>query len=317
MRTRALKFVLTLGVSKFSNGTNQKIIYSTSLPGYLHAQVNLERTSGTNGNNTIVNIFGMLIEDCNSLSILNPDSLSVSDLTNQIQIYADYIDPKPNPDGTYNEKKVTQLCDNMPLVFLGQIISASPNYNDVNRPFTIQAILAGASSYKLLPATIIKSPQSFSTVVSTLITKLNKITNSNYVLGSVVPQTQVTSGVYNNSFMQQLEALCNDYGYKRWDHWDKGKCILDFTQVGTGLDVASSDLAPDEGDYTGMIGYPISAPFGILVKTYYNPNRNVSEVVNLTSWATIYNGNWRIWSVSSALCTQDENWDSTITLYKG
>jgi hypothetical protein len=322
MKIRAVKLVLTLGDGKFSNGENQKTIYSVSLAGYLHTQINLERNMGINGNNATINIFGMTIDDCNSLTILNPDSLSVSNLSNQVEIYAGYLNtesyPITNPDGTYNQANIITLCDILPEVFLGKVISANPNYNDPNRPFIIQAMISGASSYKILEPLSISTPQSLTTVLTTMIASVNKVDkNRQYVLGSIVPETIIQSGVYNADFNTILYAICQDYGYQEHRKFEGKKVIISLSQLGVGLDSTTSILKADDGSCTGMIGYPMSAPFGIIVQTYYNPDRNVGEVVTLESWAKIYNANWRIWSISSVLCTQDEQWQSVLVLYQG
>lgn len=322
MRVKAMKVVITLAGGTFANGTNQKIIYATSLPNYLHAQAIINRNTGINGNTCNLTIFGMTVEDCNSLAIINPDALSVSNLNTQLEIYADYIDPPANADGSYDQDYIIQLCDVLPMCFLGQVISGSPNYNDVNRPFTIEAMLAGASSYKLLNTTVAGSTTFKSLVQSILdvfdLTKSVLPTDAeiSYTLGTVVPDTVVTNGIYSGSLHTQLQQLCHDYGYQYWESMTKNDAIqLNFTQVGIGIN-STSILKPDDGSCTGMIGYPTSSAFGILVVAFFNPTRQVGSCVTVESSATIYNGDWRIWSSQSMLSTQEDAWQSTFLLYE-
>jgi len=320
LTVRALKIVLTLGTDTFQNGANQKTIYSASLEGYLHIDASIELNAGIDGSVAIIAIYGQTVDDCMTLTRFNPDYQNGKPFSNQIEVYAGYINPTPNQDGGYDQTQVINLIEKLPLLYLGVIISASANFNDVNRPFIIQSNISGQSIYKLLPSTSIVAESPFSIVAQQIIKVANN-NGFNFEYGGIFSPAdpQVNNGVYNGSPFKQLLALCHDYGFEMIvGHGTQSSKLgykLSFIQLGIGVkNMNPTILAPAENNI-GMIGYPITQPIGLLVKEFFNPNRKINDRIELKSYYTALNGIYTVFQSASFLQTHGESWESTLTIY--
>lgn len=315
LKIKAMKVVLTLQRDKFPNGSNTKTIYSASLPGYLHIDALINRQPGWEGNNAIVTIYGMTVEDCNALTRYN--TLNV-EWYNQVQVFADYIDVTANQDGTYSQEAVIAACDKLPLIYMGIVISAGANFNDPNRPFTIQSTIIFQALAALGNSTSINQPTTLSAAIQSMINDENN-TNPElkYKLISIFPvEQQINNANYIGSFASKLKQICTDYNYQVFQTFENDGTIgLVINQVGITNDATPKTLSSQ----TGMIGYPIVMPFGIMAKEFFNPNTNVNDVIYLDTDYTAINsskaGNYVIWQMSSNLQTNGSYWDSSIVLY--
>lgn len=316
MKIRGMKIILTLDRNSFpNNGANTKTIYSASLPGYLHIETTLTRLPAWQGNTATVVINGMTKEDCEAATKFNTINIQ---FYNQIQIFAGYLEQIPaNPDGTFEQDTVIAAIDNLPLVFLGQLVMAAPDYNNPNRPFVIQALLMTQALATMSTTTSINAPQQLSTVVNSMINTYNStFPQITYRLNEIYPDAQVNNAHYLGSFSQQLQALCNDYGYQiRVDFPDtpiSNEQIITLTKIGT---APPNTSAQDLMTSTGMIGYPRVLPFGILALEFFNPTRSINDLINLQTDFTAIQGQYYVWQIQSVLHTHGDSWESALTLY--
>lgn len=315
LKIRGMKVVLTLQKGAFPahGGANVKTIYATSLPGYLHVDAMIQRLPAWLGNNAIVTIYGMTKDDCEAATKFNSINIQYY---NQIQIFAGYISPTPNKDGSFDQQAVIAECDKLSQVFLGQILSAGVDYNDPNRPFVLQANVTAQSVVRILQSTVTNTSHNFSQVVTTMITTHN---NSNpqirYELDSVNPDQIVNNCYYTGSFKQQLETICTDYNYQfnilMPSTNSPNTQRLEFTKIGISTGRTKTTL----NSSTGMIGYPTVLPFGIAIKEFFNPRRSINDNITLDTYYTPLKGNYYVWQMQSQLQTNDAAWETTLTLY--
>ncbi len=323
MKIRGMKIVLTLQRGTFnSQGANTKTIYSASLPGFLHIDVALQRLPAWQGNSAMISIYGMTLEDCFSATKFN--SINVA-YYNQVQIFAGYLPPlTANRDGSFNEIDVTNAIDQLPIVFLGQILTAAPNLNNVNRPFIIQAVLITQALATMGSSLNNNVQTNLSTVIKSIINSYNStLPQIEWQLNNVYPDQQINNAHYTGSPAQQLQSLCADYGYQirvsfpnLQDPAATQIQTLDITKTGTAPPNSPIDILNSSN---GMIGYPNVAPFGIQVREYFNPLRSINDQINLQTYFTPIDssiaGNYFVWQILSILQTHGDEWESQITLY--
>lgn len=317
MKIRAMKIVLQLQKNKFPNGADTKIIYSASLVGYLHCEVNINRQAGWYGNTAQATIYGMTNDDINTMSKYNDFYLTIE---NQMRIYAGYIDVQPNTDGTYNNGAVNNAIDQLPLIFQGAITNAGVDYNNVDRPFTINCIISLASLTSSINNLSINSPQSLSTVLSTIVNNYNS-TNPNaiqYAIGNLGNATDVyvnNRHVQGANFITQITDLLNDYGYYALIRYSNNVNYIDVYLIGQG-----SGKVSILSSATGMIGYPVIQAIGISAREYFNPARSVGDVITLQTYYTALDsstqGNYTVWQQNIILQTMGDYWDSNLVMYK-
>lgn len=311
LKIRGMKIVLTLQQSQFPDSVdNVKTIYSASLPGFLHTESYISRMPAWIGNTAVVVINGMLFEDVIALTKFNPFYTSYY---NQIAVYADYLtEVYPNADGTYSEDNVIDAIDKLPLIFLGQISSAAPDFNNPNRPFIVQALVTYESLITVLNPVAISQKQLMSTVVKNLIADYNATDPQIlYEFGKVDIDFYV-SNIYQNasSFTNQLKQICDDYGHSVILSPSDGKLIVDVARLGFSNGREAKVLQAPQ-----MIGYPTVMPNGIMAKEYFNPQRNVNDQIIINSYFTPLNGQWVIWQIQIALQVMGEAWESALTMY--
>jgi|GEM_PF-6161518 hypothetical protein len=319
MKIRGMKIVLTLEKGTFpETGANTKTIYTASLPGYLHIEANINRLPAWQGNTASVIIYGMTKDDCIAATKFNPINIQ---FYNQIQIYAGYLDGVvQNPDKTYDQDSVIAATNNLPLVFLGQLVMAAPNFNNPNRPFVIQALLMTQALATLNQTTSTNNQTNLSIIVNSMITSYNGTSPAPqivYQLDAVYPDTVVNNSYYVGSFAQQLQQICEDYGYQIRISFpnnaiDQNTQLITLTKIGTAPPNAP---VQDLNSETGMIGYPEVMPFGIMAREFYNPLRSINDQINLQTNFTAIAGNYYVWQIQSILQTHGDLWESTLVLY--
>jgi hypothetical protein len=318
MKIRAIKIVLTLQIGEFpdSNGSNTKSMYSCSLQGYLEIDCALQLFPNYMGNTALVNIYGMLDSDCFAAMKYNVDPL-YQPWYNSITISAGYITPQQQTDGTYLQTDVKAAIDNLPIVFQGEILSAAPNFNDVNRPFIINSVSAFQASNVIIASTSLNNSTTVSGAVQSMITTWNNTSNSQYQyqLGGIDVDTIINNGHFIGSFIQQLNKLCQDYNYQYrqvFSTTTPNVRQIFLSQIGNVQQNTNPQIL---SNYTGMIGYPEVLPLGILVKEYFNPARNLNDRIFLSTYVTPLSDNYyNVWQVQSLLSTRQEEWESVLTL---
>lgn len=323
MKIRGVKLVLTLQKGNFPEitGSNEKTIYAASLPGYLHVDINLSRLPALlGGNNSVVTIYGMTTADCFAATKFN--YTIESPYYNQIQVYADYINPPVQTDGTFLQSDVITELEKLPLTYMGQIISAGADFNNPDRPFVIQSVVSLQAVSTYVFPSVFNSTTTFSAAVQAMINNYNNSFPTPtivYQFGSVFPDSVINNGSYTGPFFRQLNQICNDYSYQvrmslPTNAITPNVQVLTFTQIGSSSEVAPQDLSTE----TGMIGYPTILPFGVAVKEYFNPRRSINDIINLITYytplASTAAGNYYVWNVVSHLQTNDEEWSNTLTL---
>ncbi len=312
MRIRAMKIVLTLQQGSFPNGNNVKTIYAASLPGFLHAEANIQRMPAWLGNTAVVVIYGMTDYDCFQATKYN---ITIDrSYYNQVQVYAGYLENiSANNDGSYTQGIVTAAIDKLPIVFLGQVASAGADFNDPNRPFIIQAVVTTQALSVINQPTSVSIPTNLSTIIQGMITTQNN-TNPQitYNLSSVSPDTVVNNAHYSGSFSSKLQQICSDYGYQfRIIMTSTNIQNIEVTKIGTSLGSNATTLSSS----TGMIGYPTVLPFGIAVREFFDPNRSINDRINLETFYTPLAQTYYVWQMASILQTNGDAWESNLTLY--
>ena len=323
MKIRGMRITLTLQNKSFPNGGNVKTIYTASLPNYLHADVVLQRMAGLSGNTAMINIYGMLLEDCFALTKLN---LLNYQYENQVQIAAGYINVEPQLDGTYSQDDIIARCKELPVIYLGQVMSAGVNLNNPNRPFSIQSIFSAVALTTMVPPVSINEPQDLDVVVKSILQQYNATKpQTRYELISVYPTQIVNNAHYAGSAMENLQQLCDDYGYQFNLVPSNDITVIGITVTRYGMNTRIPSKQFNEGIKTlsaanGMIGYPERIPFGIVVKEYFDPTRAVGDTINLQTYYKSLDSkesgvNYTVWSMQSILQTHDAEWSSTLTIY--
>lgn len=309
LKIRAVKVVLTLEKSTYSNGLNTKTIYSASLPDYLHTEVMIQRTANFQGNTAVISIYGMLLDDVFDATKFNPSEVL---LYNTVSVYAGYINPRANEDGSYNQGDVEIECDKLPLIWLGSVLCAYPDFNDVNRPFIIQSNVNVSALSTNIQALDINTQVTLSTAVKTIVNNYNDTQpNILWKLINVIPDCQVNNAHYTGDARTQLTQLLESYNYQvRFVPEDDNAQGLYISQVGINYADNPSDLSSD----TGMIGYPTVLPFGITVKEYFNEERSINDVINLQTYFKPLEGKYYVWQESILLQTNGDEWSDTLML---
>lgn len=312
-----MKVVLTLetGGAGFpeAQGANTKTIYSASLPGYLHVEANIQRFPEWLANTAVVAIFGMTDDDCFAATKYN---ITVDrPWYNQIQIFAGYLDNAVQlPDGTYSQDAIISEIDKLPLAFLGEIVSAGADFNDTNRPFIIQANITLQALSVLSQSTSVNNSTSMATVVQNMAAAYNS-TNPQikYQLRSVTPDQIINNTHLNGTFVNQVQQLCNDYGYQLRiiNSNQPNTQLLQITKIGNAVTGNTQILSPDNG----MIGFPVVLPYGIAVREFYNPNRSLNDLISLQTYYTPLAQNYYVWQMQTFLQTLGDSWETVLTLY--
>lgn len=319
LQIRAVKIVLTLQKGAFANDNNQKTMYCCSLPGYLYCDVNISRAPGWQGNTAQLTVYGMTTEDCLTAMKFNSVSGFLS-LENQVEIYAGYITPVAQRDLTYKQADVTKAIDALPLVYRGAITSASPDFNNVDRPFSISSIMSLSSISSVLPPLNLNASSTLDSVINDLIAKYKQANPDGiqYKLGSIYPVAPVVSNGHYSSddFIQQITQLCEDYGYHAIFRFADGYNIIDISLIGQASPSAQPNIISADN---GMIGYPVVLPFGVQVNEYFQPTRSVNDIITLKTYVTPLDsskaGDYVVWQQSIQLETQGDNWLSVLLLY--
>lgn len=310
MKIRAMKIVLTLQFDVFPGKGNTKTIYCTSLPNYLHAVAAISRLPQWQGNTASLAIYGMLVEDCFSLTKFNTMNVA---FYNQVNIYADYIEVDQESDGGYDQVKVQAACDKLPLIYMGQVINAGVDFNNPDRPFVIQSNVTVQSLAVVTDSTSVNDTANLTTVVNSMIATYNATKPQiKYQLKAVLPEQIVTNTHLVGSFASQLQELCSNYDYQiRTEFSEDNIQLLTLTKVGTSITSQAQPLNVD----SGMLGFPVTISFGVAAKEWFNPFRGVNDLVDLQSYYTPLNGQYYVWQQQIVLQTQGELWESSLTLY--
>jgi len=312
MRVRAMKVILTLQKNTFSNGLNQKVMYGCSLPNFLHMEANIQRLPASQGNTATVTIYGMLKDDIESATKFNPDFLQYY---NQVEIYAGYLDFTAGGFTYKTTQDVKDRIDNvLSLVFMGLILTASADFNNPNRPFTIQAGAFAQSVYTMRQVSVVQNQTTFSAFLKNIFIQAQN-DGLNVKLGTVYPDPVIIDGIYSGSFLQQITQLCHDYNMQFFmTSYDDNKMqIYSFSRIGYG---GNADYTTNLSVENGLLGYPTAIPRGIIVKEFFNDKRHVNDAVTLSSYYASLSGKYYVWQIQSVLQTNDELWESTLVLVK-
>lgn len=313
LKIRAMKVVLTLQKGTFHNDTNIKTMYGCSLAGYLHMDASIQRMSSFTGCNAVIDIFGMLLADCESATKFNPNAVDIK-FYDQVQIYAGYIDSKYGDTTLYNISDVEKAIDQLPIVFSGLVITAYTDFNNPTRPFKIQANLYAGNINKIMNSTVVNTQTNFSSIVQSIINNFNNSQSLvKWYIKSIFPiDVTVNNGVYSGTHIQQLQALCVDYNmHFTFTLPDAQGVGISFSFIGYN---ANSQQQFTLNSQTGLIGYPTVIPFGLQAKEFFNPNRNINDKIILETSYKALAGTYYVWQMSMILQTNDEMWETTLTL---
>lgn len=311
MKIRALKIEVIFDKELYPDGlSNTKTIYSASLPNYLHCEVYLNRLPGWLGSNASVVIFGMLNEDITAMTKFNP---IFTNFSNQVNVYAGYIDIVPEPDGSYSQDRVTNAIDLLPIIYMGQIVSAGADFNDPNKPFVIQTNVTTQAITTINDSFSVNEKTNASAVVTQLIDQFNNSSEQiQYKLKSISPDTIVNNIHYTGSFESNLKNFCQDYGYQMIvEPSTNSTQLITITRLGQSASDEVNILSPE----TGLIGYPTIQPLGVLATEYFNNTRSINDKIALDTTYTPLRIDWYVWQMQSTLMTQGEKWESVLTLY--
>jgi hypothetical protein len=310
LKIRAVKVVLTLERGAFFNNSNTKTIYACSLPGYIHVDATVQRMPSYFGNNAVVTIYGMTKDDCEAATKYNTLNMQ---FYNQVEIYAGYIDSKFGDTNKFGQSDVEEAMDLLPEIFVGAVMTAYTDFNDVNRPFIIHSNFMAGNIARLMQHTTINNQTNFSQFAQSIINNFNHSqTLVKWNLGGVFPEQIINNGSYSGTHIQQLHALCHDYNMQMIMNVGKDNSInITFSQIGYNNGGQKFILNTE----TGLIGYPVALPFGIAVKEFFNPQRNVNDSIKLETYYKALAGDYYVWQMQSVLQTMDDLWESSLTLY--
>lgn len=278
--------------------TNEKIVYCHSgvdKNGNSYPAINcvINKNIGFLQNTATIQIFGLLKDDINTFTRAN---LTIADSDsqllyagNKIEIYGGYA-----------------LQNNLPpLLYIGQIRTSAPDYNDVNRPFNIVSTQTFIQQNEILPPTNNKNTITLDNLFKTICIKAGF-----QYRGFNIENKQVENVILTGSFQDQMQDATSHYGYNYQFADNQNSTVLVFP-----INQAVTDLPPVTWSVeNGGIGYPMQEEFGICVRFRLNPNLLIGQVVNVQSEYPFANGKWYINALQHVMQNKKRAFETIVKL---
>jgi len=275
IRNMEVRFVLQYG-NKFQGKYNTKIINQLSM------EAKVTKTGGVSKDSADITIYGMLLDDITQLTTLNYLTNDVN--RNRVELYAGYDDV-------------------LSLLFVGDIVTASADLSDVNRPFKVQAqtgFYAGATN---APNTNVKGKIKAQDIFSNLAQQAN-LTFVNQDVDVLV-----SNPIFIGGITEQISALANQIGVISKIDGDVLTISKNSTAFGKKVVLLNKD--------SGLLGYPKIDNQGVVFRAYFNPEIKYRYDIKLESIAPKCSGVWNIYELQYDLKNHGDKFEILIKASKG
>ena len=191
--------------------------------------------------------------------------------------------------------KAGDAQNGMSVVFNGTILQAWPDMQSAPEvPFRVDAVVGGWESVNPVEPTSFSGPTKVSDVHATIAKKMNATPENNNV------KTMLDSPyMWGPAFAQMHQlAKATRIGWIL----ENGVCAI-WPQGGSREGAGSTNISKE----TGMVGYPMAAPGGIVVRTLFNKAILFASQFTIKSDITQANGTWVTTGIDLELDSQMPN----------
>lgn len=273
---KTIRTMITLGAGVFEGTSSNSVIIEG-----LATDVSVEKPGLPDLNRCKVSISGLSLSKMEQLTMLSFRKLSIS--KNAIAVWAG------------------NLGEELGLVFRGEIVSASADFNAAPTPvFNIEAKTG------VYPLRVPSSPLSVSgeTTIDGIASRLAHEMGYDYKNEGV--QGSVKNSIYNGSSLQKLQRLADSTGIELYI--DDGTVVISPANK-----PRKAATVPFLSHSTGLLGYPTFSNDGISLSCIYNPNLVVGSQIRIESIVPRASGYWKISKLSHSLSAYHPgDWKSEI-----
>ena len=263
----------------------------------------IEYVDTTKNIKTIIKDLAIKVDiDCSGLPSLNSANICIYNLSQQELNKFSYIQTRPLNNSKYTIYIYSIIEEQRQLVFVGDVVNAYPVYTQVPDVFLqIEAITDYNLTNNFETPASFKGVVKIQDIVKNMAGKMKKTFTNNGV-------DETTENLYlEGSTINQIKQLSNDYNYDTII--DRNNLII--SKKGKPIEEIMTIIDCNSGLVQGYIQNDQN---GILLKTYYNSNFQLSGKLRVKNAInSICNGDWIITKVSHSLSSRiNGDWSSTI-----
>ena len=272
---KKLKFIITLGNSKFSDGTSNQITLEN-----LRASVDIDKAGGMAMGQLSAKIWGVSQSAMNSVTTLQwkPGNWIV----NKIEVFA--IDGEQET-----------------LIFSGNIVNSWGDYQSMPDVFlNIQAQSAYQAQIQSVKPLSVTSGVNVAVLMGNIAKEMGLSFENNNV-SVIMPELYLSNSLTERA--KDLAAMANFDLY-----------IDDVVLAITNRYAPRDGLIPLISPYSGLVGYPNFDGVGVTFRCLFNPGIIFGGLIKLDTSIPTANGDWIVTSISHQLESEKPSgaWFSTI-----